>query len=293
MSKTSNKAAKSTSKASDLQHTTQAPKVAEKPVSEAKKGDTAPILVVIPFLPSEMQGCQIQLAVAGWRQHFKEKFHIVIVGEGLSCLDDHFGSSEDVTLLESERVAEKAGNYRSHLDYVKCFRAVRERFTEQDGFIFVADDCFAVNDFTLDDVKRLKIHSDDFNGDVNNPYNGWQRDAGKTRALLDREHLPHRNFTTHLPMWFDWDKWEEIVSRYDMDNESYVIEALYYNTYHGHDEAVLLNHSTDNIRCWMGNGNISPHDVFLALSNKIWVCCSVNGYSYIVEDLLKKHLNLV
>lgn len=247
-------------------------------------------LVIIPFLPSEMQGCQIQLAIAGWGLHCQSPFHIVIVGEGLQALDEAFAGVDYVSLLESKRVAAKAGEYRSHLDYVKCFRAVHRAFPEySDGFIFVADDCFPVNDFTIDDVKRLMIQSDDFNGDINNPYNGWVRDAGKTRQLLDREGLPHRNFTTHLPMWFEWKKWEAIVRKYDMAHTSYVIEAIYYNTYFPDAEAEFLSHSHDKVRCWMSNGLVPPIDAHRAFSTKKFICCSVSGYSYIIEDMLKKH----
>lgn len=35
-------------------------------------------------------------------------------------------------------------------------------FPETDGFIMVADDCYAVNDFDISDVKLLKMLEPDF-----------------------------------------------------------------------------------------------------------------------------------
>ena len=284
MEKTAKKPRNTVHRSTAVQQDYVAAKVAGKPVSE-------PLLVIIPYLPGEAQGEELRLAVAGWEKHCKSPFRIVIVGEGLQPVSELFAGSEMVHIVESPRVAGKDGNYRPHLDYVSCLKKVRSLYPESREFVMVADDCFAVNDFTVDDLRKLYVHPAEFLGS-NDAYNGWQRDARKTRLTLDANGLPHRNFTTHLPMLFEWDKWESIVKEYDMENESYVIEALYYNTYFPDTEAIVLDHDTDAIRCWMGNSSVPPHDVRLALDRKKWVCCSVGGYSYIVEDLLKKHYGL-
>lgn len=257
---------------------------------QAKEG-VEPVLIIIPYLPSGAQGDELNLAITGWRLYCRFPFHIAVVGEGLQALRERYANSDIVTIVESKRVAEKAGNYRPHLDYVSCFRKVHDLFPESKEFVFVADDCFAVNDFTYDDIKALKVHDTEFLGS-DDKYNGWRRDVLKTRLMLESKGLPRRNFTTHLPMLFEWDKWEAIVKEYDMENESYVIEALYYNTYNRDDEAILLCHDTDSIRCWMGSSSVPPHDARIALATKKWICCAVNGYSYIIEDLLKEHYQL-
>ena len=137
-------------------------------------------LVVITYLPSAAQGRELEYAIAGWRMHFKEpSFRIVVVGEHLSPLP-----GDDLTFIESPRVPATEGNYRAHCDYVSCLRKVRKAFPEQEGFILVADDCYAMNDFTLEDVKVRKILETDLTTFKKDSSNAWRRDKARTRDLL-------------------------------------------------------------------------------------------------------------
>ena len=127
------------------------------------------ILVVITYLAKEAQGRELEFAIAGWRKHFKEDYLIVLTGEDLP----HF-EGDDISYVESPRVPDSEGNYRAHLDYVSCLRKVRKAFPKQDGFILVADDCYAVRDFTLADVKSLKFLPGGVDFDPLSP-NPWRR----------------------------------------------------------------------------------------------------------------------
>ena len=241
-------------------------------------------LVVIPYLPSAAQGREIEYAIAGWRKHFKEEYIIVLVGEGLPGLD-----AEDVYCLESKRVPASEGQYRQHLDYVKCFRAVRDAFPDSDGFIMVADDCYAVNDFDISDVKFLKMLEPDFEFNPQSP-NGWRRDKMKTRAALVDAGLPTRNFTTHLPFWFDWDKIEALWEKYDMDHSSYVIEDLYYNSYYKDRVPFRLDEAADNLK--FGMYDTSKERVAQlrdSAAKKIWITNSPKGWCSDLEVLLQVH----
>lgn len=62
-----------------------------------------------------------------------------------------------VISIESKRIDDISGQYRQHLDYVSCFKKVHQMFPNSSGFIMVADDCYAVNDFDISDVKFLKM----------------------------------------------------------------------------------------------------------------------------------------
>ena len=246
--------------------------------------DTKKYLVVIPYLPSAAQGRELEYAIAGWRKHFKEDYIIVVVGENLPAID-----AEDVVCLESKRVGATPGQWRQHVDYVKCFRAVRDAFPEYEGFIFVADDCYAVNDFDIADVKFLKMLAPemDFNPESTN---GWRRDKAKTKAALIAAGLPTRNFTTHLPYWFDWDKIETLWDRYDMDHQSYVIEDLYYNTYCADRKPFQLNADTDNLKCGVyDKSNETLERLRQAPSQKIWITNSPDGWCADLEVLLQIH----
>ena len=241
--------------------------------------------VVIPYLASAADGREIEYAIEGWRRYFLEDHQIIVVGEGASQLANNKNIKHpDLVLIERERVPGRPGMYRQHLDYVACWRQVHRDYPA-DGFIFVADDVYAMNNFTITDVKVNKIQSMSFVGDMGS-LNGWSVDKARTRRLLDKEGLPHRNFTTHLPIWFDWDKWEQIVDRYNMDEESYVVEDLYGNTFMTGD-AVLLGGEGDFYRHPVWTTIYSPKELISKFDRKIWLVNSVSGWNLHLADFLR------
>jgi len=243
-------------------------------------------LIIIPYLPIAAQGRELDYAIAGWRRHFKEDFIIAVVGEHLPAIE-----GPDVVCVESERVPDMPDQYRQHLDYVRCFRAVHSLFPETEGFIFVADDCYAVNDFDISDVKFLKMNEPDIDYDPESP-NRWRRDKMKTKRALMAEGLPTRNFTTHIPHWFEWDKWEAIVEKYGMDHESYVIEDLYYNTYYPDRIPFRLSAEHDNLKLGVYVTTPDPKVLDKAFQTKIWITNSPDGFVLELVNRIRKHYGL-
>lgn len=239
-------------------------------------------LVVIPYLAAAAQGRELEFAIAGWQKHFKEEHRIVIIGEGVPKI-----RRKGITCIESKRV-EAPGQYRQHVDYVSCFRKVHKKFPDSEGFIFVADDCYAVNDFNIADVKCLKMQEPDIFYDENSP-NMWRQDKLKTMRLLKSEGYRTRNFTTHLPYWFDWDKIEALWDKYDMDHQSYVIEDLYYNIYNGDMMPFQLDVRRDNLKYTASNTTPNEAELRQAFVDKIWINNSPDGYTKILELLLDEH----
>lgn len=243
------------------------------------------ILVVIPWLPSAAQGRELEYAVAGWRRHFKCPHRIVVVGEGVT------GRVPDgVEAVESHRVAAREGMYRQHLDYVSCFRKVQHRHYDTDGFIFVADDCYAVNDFDMTDVLFLKQHADNFVGVEHSP-NGWQVDKWRTAKALREGGYPTRNMTTHLPQYFEWEKWEALVQRYDMARTSYTVEDLYYNIYYP-DRVFFQLTETDNLKFGLYEQGIEADRIRRVMKRKIWLTNSPVGWSDDLDKVLREHYGL-
>ena len=240
-------------------------------------------IIAITYLPAAAQGNEIEYAIAGWRKHFKEDYQIVIVGENLPEF-----KGGDIICIESPRVPEIPGQYRQHLDYVNCLKKVHAMFPESEGFIHVADDCYAVNDFTINDVAALKFHNSLLDFDPASP-NAWRRDAMKTAALLKSLGLPQRDFTTHIPIWFDWKKIEYLWERFDMQHESYVIEDLYFNFYYPFAGAVQLDEDSDRIKCGVYTTRPNPERLLSAFRNKIWITNSPDGWQPALYDLLQMH----
>ena len=229
-------------------------------------------LIIIPYLPLACQGKELLYAIEGWRKHFKENYHIVVIGEGVHGLD-----APDLTCINSERVPEAAGQYRQHVDYVHCLQKVRKLYPRTKGFIMVADDCYAVNDFGIKDVKSLKMLEPtlDFQPDSTN---AWRRDKAKTKQALLDAGLPTRNFTTHLPQYYEWSKWEALVEKYHMDRESYVIEDLYYNTYHPDEVPVCVKDPGQNLKLGVYSSTPDAEEIRRAFNDKIWITNSPIGW---------------
>ena len=243
-------------------------------------------LVVIPYLASAAQGKELDLAIAGWRKHFKEDYLIVLTGDGLPKFD-----ANDIVCIESKRVADVPNQYRQHLDYVSCLKKVHKAFPESEGFVMVADDCYAVRDFTMKDVKPMKFIHGGIDYDPKSP-NAWRRDAMKTKYLLKSLGLPDRNFTTHIPIWFEWDKVEELWEKFDMEHESYVIEDLYFNYFYPVAGAIELNEDSDNIKCGVYTTRPNPERLLDAFSKKIWINNSPDGWQPCLVNLLEMHYGI-
>lgn len=255
---------------------------------EGKKLPQGTYLVVIPFFKGGAQGREIEYCIAGWRMHFKEKYLIVVVGDYHPVVD----SGDDIIFIECERVGPAStGNYRPHLDFVKKFKEVRKHFPKEKGFIFCADDVYAVNNFDINDIKFLKQRADNLN-DYLIPISDWQKEKKKTRALLVKEGLPTRNYTTHLPVWFDWDKIEELWDKYDMDNNSYCIEDLYFNTYFKDRIPLQMNIDYDNLKCGVYRANPRWNYIENALHRQIWIQNSVEGWTARLDSFLARYYGL-
>lgn len=256
----------------------------EKPKTRKTTRKPEKVLVVIPYCSLGAQGREIEYAVAGWRKHFKEDYLIVLAGENHPVTE----TGDDIICVESERVPEKKGQYRQHLDYVSCLKKVRAAFPKSKGFIMVADDVYAINDFDLTDVKLLKQRESEVKADPRS-FNAWQRDKAKTKCVLQEGGYPTRGFTTHLPQYYEWDKLAALWEKYDMENESYVMEDLYYNIYYPTRIPLQLHIDFDNFKCGIYRRNPRLDYIDRAFKKQIWLQNSPEGWIPYLEEALKRH----
>lgn len=242
-----------------------------------------PILVVIPYLPGEGQGRELEYALAGWQRHFKEDHLIVLVGDGVSTL-----ARPDVVAIDSPRVEARDGQYRQHLDYVSCFRKVREVFPDSKGYIRVADDCYAVRDFDMTDVLTRKCIGTLGRNPVAIP-GTWMGDLERTRQRLVADGFPTVNYTTHLPQWFEWDKMARLWERYGMDETSYVDENLYYNIYDAGRAAINVHTDEQPYKCGVYRPNPNVDYIEGCIGRRIWITNSPAGWVPQLDMMLAKY----
>lgn len=240
-------------------------------------------LVVLPYKKSGSQGNEIKLALNCWKKFCQFKYHFIVIGDFDEQLKNEFSWVEFINCLA---IKNKEGQYNAHLDIQNKFKIVSRMYSQiYDGFIYMTDDEYAIKPFDLNDVTRIYYHQKEFIGCEKCPSSFWRHDKWKTRQLLDKEGLSHINYTTHYPYYFEFKKLEEIRRKYNLLEDSYVFDDLYFN-YFKHEEPVL----DSTIRLGIWDNDIFKNEFQKAVNNPNikFVCNSVEGWSKELEDELTK-----
>ena len=247
----------------------------EKLINEIKKET----LVVLPYKQSESQGNELELALKCWRKFCKFKYHFVIIGEFSNQIKNNFPWVEFMYCPQIKKVE---GQYTPNLDAQHRMKVIMEKYDRvYDGFIWTNDDFYAIKPFELEDIKTIHYHSSNFIGSQNKPTFFWSHTKWKTKQLLDKENLPSINYSTHYPYYFEFKKLNEIWKKFNMLNESYVLEDVYFN-YFKHEEPIL----DSTIRLGVWNKDIFNNEFQKAVDspNIKFMCNSVEGWSKELEN---------
>lgn len=239
-------------------------------------------LIVLPYKQGGSQGKEIELCLYGWRKFCQFDYEFVVIGEFSDNLKDKF---DWVRWIYKPCLKKRLYNYNQHLDVQNCEEIVKQIYSgKYDGFIWIADDNYAIKPFYPEDILQIHYHSESFEGVKEFPCNFWKHDKWKTRQLLDNEGLPHINYTTHYPCYLEFSKLSEIWDKFDMRNESYVLEDVYFN-YFEHQKPIL----DSEIRLGIWNYSIFTDELPKALKDpKIkFLCNSVEGWSEDLEKVLE------
>jgi len=252
-------------------------------------------LVVIPYLAQEAQGCELQLAVEGWRQHFKNPHLIVIVGDWddqvSRIMTGRHGAS--VFFMDCPRVGPREGQYLPHLDHVNKFLNVSVAFPDTEGFIYTCDDIYAVKDFTLEDVLEPKVACLEVPPIDWKKEKAWWRDLGKTRECAAKMGWPVANWVLHLPVYYKWDVLLWLNDKFDMRHNSYVMENLYFNYLTKRDCLALPPQVPRNGSKWKHEiATFSPDIRSAEEAGSIWIMNHNSGWSAALESILRKHYGL-
>lgn len=238
------------------------------------------MLVVIPYYGASAQGHELELAISGWRKYCQTEYHIVVVGGSFPDI-----GGEDITFVPLSRVEEQDGCYLPHLDMVNKFRKVYELYPSEEGFVWAVDDNYPIKPFDEKWIKELRYLTDDKMGVPQ--AGGWDLDKYFTKCKLEEEHLPTRNWTTHLPCWFDFKQLMSRIKELDMSHNSYVIEDVYFNKYYPEAPA---KKSADY------NFFLTKEDDYkrlkVAMQHKMWICNTPSGWSIEMEQILREYYNL-
>lgn len=250
----------------------------EELIAKAKK-----YLVVLPYSDKGAQGKELELALSGWKKYCQSRYHFVVIGQYPEYLINKF---DWVEFISTDMKIFPASQYAPHIDIQHKMEEIYNRFhTRFHGFIWMVDDNYAVKPFHINMMTQPYKHSSSFTGSQKSPTNFWSHDKWKTRQLLDEENLPHINYTSHFPCYFDFENLKAIWDKYDMRSHSYVIEDLYFNTY-AHKEPEI----DKTVRLGVWNKDIFENDFKSAMQNPDikFVCNSTKGWSPELEEALGK-----
>lgn len=251
--------------------------------------DKDTIIVAIPYLAKGAQGDELEWAIAGWEQHFKEKnFTIVIVGDNHPCISRY----DNALYLSAPRVAPVEGEYLPALDIINKMTLLCKTFPLARGIVWSADDIYAVNNFDLSDIKFLKMLEPDLQGFALSDPNPWRAMMARTREALSAEGYPTRNFALHLPCLYDCDKLTQMIDKYDLRRRSLSVQSLYFNIYYGDRVPFRLNSATDNLKLGIYTKHPTLDDIRAAFRSKIWLNNSVVGFVPEFYHELEKHYSL-
>ena len=190
-------------------------------------------LVVMPYCQRGSQGNEIRLMLKAWRKFCQFKYHFAVIGEFDEKLISEFPW---VDFIREPRVPRKPDQYNPHLDIQHKMEVAFNMFKgTYEGFLYVCDDFYAIKPFDIKDVTTIYYHELGFTGDNTKPKFFWKYDKWKTRQLLDRYNLPHINYTAHYPCYFEFARFKRLWDRFNMREESYVPEDVYYNSFEHED----------------------------------------------------------
>lgn len=236
--------------------------------------------IVIPYKKSEAQGQELRLAITGWLKHFKERFKIIVIGDWEDFLTE---ITEDIIHIPHECSAEDPA-----LDVVSKLLTVISEMPEYEGLILTNDDIYPVNDFDITDVRFLK--TDGFLTDQKSTGTLYARNRKKTLDLLIKEEKTIFDYGCHTPVYLEASKLIDLVDRFDLQNEAYLLSSLYFNFFFPARIPMKLDIFQDNLKVGVYRKNADLKKLQELIPWKIWVNNSEEGWSPEFAALLESIL---
>lgn len=243
-------------------------------------------LVVLPYARGGGQGRELEIALTSWKRFCKSKYKFIVIGDADESLKQQF---DWVEFIDMPRVPSSKTQYTPHLDMQHKMETVYNLYKDQyPGFIWMVDDDYAVRPFYIYELKNIYIHATTFTGDETTPTWFWKHDKWKTKQLLSKEHFPCRNYTTHFPCYFEFGRLKEIWDKYNLREESYVVEDIYFNSY---EHEIFAKDDSVRVALWKKEHFQEKFPEVYENPNIKFVNNSVEGWSKELEDVLLKIAN--
>lgn len=176
------------------------------------------VTIVIPYVAELAQGNELSLALRGWYENFDGKFNVVIIGSGVS------GLSDLVHVIECDRVSDNPPLDIAH----KMLKAIESDMVSE-KFIWANDDQYLISPCMLADFEILKCAGQ--LGETKFGSSSYQQNKKRTFDLLRKAGKGTWDFSTHIPVVFEKQKLQELISEFNLEKEAHLIATLYFNWY--------------------------------------------------------------
>ena len=183
--------------------------------------------VLIPYIRQESQGNELELAITGWIRHFKENFRITVIGDHHPCVEK-FGRMVHFQGQLRTFQYQCPGQYVAHIDIERKVRAFLIEHPDTDLFVLTSDDTYPIRDFTLEDIRVPAWRMTNMPV-ITESSNWWVLDMSKTHVALRDLNLPEYGYVLHQPRVYETKPYRAIEDYFDMTENSFVMEDLYYN----------------------------------------------------------------
>lgn len=250
--------------------------------------------VVIPYIRGEAQGNELELAINGWLRHFKEEHRITVVGDHHPCVEKYGNQVRFIGRLRTFQY-QCPGQYVAHIDIERKVRAFHEENPGTDLFVLTSDDTYPIRDFTLEDIRTPAWRMTNMPL-ITESANWWVLDMSKTHALLRSLDLPEYGYVLHQPRVYETKPYNAIVDYFDMTENSFVMEDLYYNIVRPLGPRRDLSQKAKRWHFIMDFGLTKPArkelEDLVREHDPIFINNGVEGWGKDLEDYLTEHYRL-
>lgn len=174
------------------------------------------VTVCIPYVKALAQGNELQLALRGWAENFKQEMNIVVIGDREDWMNDL------VHVIECERISNNPP-----LDVVNKMLLAIESDQVTEKFIWANDDQYLISPCMLADFETLKCTGRLGEKSIGSTL--YQQNKKRTAELLLKNNKGTWDFSTHIPFVFEKEKLQTIIDEFNMTEVPLLVATLYFN----------------------------------------------------------------
>jgi hypothetical protein len=234
--------------------------------------------IIYPNVEEFVQWKELKYSLRSLEKNLVDvEFRVWIVGDRPEWLSDEAHFIDVPCSGKSTRIDQALKRY-----------AVDHHPEINEEYFWMNDDIYIINPVTYADLCIPKIL-----GDLKNrmnqydPQTTWGRDMHATYRKLKAEKMPTLNYAIHLPYRFEKVKSKELFRLFNLEENPYVFENLYYNLFCPHllPYALSLDESNNLLFC-INRQNPNWNTVALQLKAKKFMNNSEAGMSERLKKML-------